>query len=552
MMAEDVAPARAGRGRGRLAVGLALVVGLALALRLPGLAVKPLHYDEGVNGWLTLRLYWWNLYRYDPTNYHGPLLYYANLLCFHLLGPGEVALRMGTVIAGSLVPLALLPARRFAGDVALCVAGLALAVGPGFVYFSRTAIHETWLVLATALWAAALARFAQAPRARWGAVAGGAAALAFASKETAVLSAACLGAGAALAWLGGRPGGEIDSDLFGGRTRGEALVAWSSGARRAWLAGALVFATLLLLLFSSFLGHPRGVVDFFAAYVPWTEYGVTGRNQSKPLGYFLGVMAATEGAWRLLALPAAGLALVARERLGLALVGWAGASLLVYSVIPYKTPWCVLEIDLPVLLLVAWAAGRAAAVAARPGRSRGVRGVAAAAALASLAPAPLLLARSLEDNRERFDDFRRPYVYYQTFSEFRELPRELLGVRDAAPSRDGVRLLTVDLEHPLSFYLLTRGWPLAQLVHFEQLPDAERLRGADVVASSHRDQEAIEAALAASGTAWHRERYYDRPGTYAYVWVREPLWERYQAAGGREAAPWPRAPSPPRAAPPPP
>src|SRR5262249_30047116 len=79
---------------------------------------------------------------------------------------------------------------------------------------------------------------------------------------------------------------------------------------------------------------------------PWTGYGVTGRNQAKPFGYFPRVMGATVGAWRWLALPAAALAIGARERLGLALCGWAAAALAVYSALPYKTPWCALEIDL--------------------------------------------------------------------------------------------------------------------------------------------------------------------------------------------------------------
>ena len=531
MLPDDVGPARARPGAARLAAGLALAVAIGLALRCLDLARKPLHYDEGMNGWLTLQLYWWNLYRYDPTNYHGPLLYYANLLFFHALGPGEVALRAGTALAGALVPLALLPARRFAGDAALCLAALALAVAPGFVYFARTAIHETWLVLATALWAAALARFAAEPRARWGACAGAAAALAFASKETAVLGAASLGAGALLAWLVGRPGAGGGADLFGGRTRREALVAWTAGARRAWLAGALLFAALVALLFSSFLRNPHGLLDFFAAYGPWTGYGVEGRNQAKPFAYFARVMESTLGAWRCLALPAAALACATRERLGLALVGWAGAALLVYSAIPYKTPWCALQIDLPVLLLVAWAAGRAAGVAASKARPPAWRLAAAAAVVAALAPAPGRLAQSLEDVRERFDDFRRPYVYYQTFAGFHDLVRDLVGLRAGAPESAGPSLVSVDLDHPLAFYLLTRGWPLGRLAFFDALPAPERLRAADVVVSSHRDQVAIDAILAADAGAWRRERYYHRPGSYAYVWVREALWERLHAAG---------------------
>ncbi len=536
-----------------LALAWASVLCLALALRLPGLADKPLHYDEGVNGWLTLQLHWWNLYRYDPTNYHGPLLYYANLIGFGVLGPSETSLRLATVVAGALVPLALLPARRLAGDAALLAAGLALAVGPGFVYFSRTAIHEIHLVFFTALWAAALARFAAAPGAGPAALAAAAAALAFATKETALLTAGGLGAGAGLAWLAGRPAAGAAADLFGGRTRREALRALSLDARRAWLVGAVVFASILALLFSSFLTHPRGIVDFFTAFAPWTEYGVTGRNQSKPFAYYLvRVMPATLGAWRWIALPAAALALATRDRLALAVLGWAAATLLAYSVLPYKTPWCVLEIDLPLLLLVAWAIGRAAQVARDAARPRALRAAAAAAVLAALAPAPWLAAESLADNRERFDDFQRPFIYYQTLDEFHDMLRDLFGVADAAPAADGAgpRILNVDLEMPLGFYTSTRGWALERTTLLERAPSAGELDGVDLVVSTHAPLEAIDALVAARPERWHREKYFYRPGSYAYAWYREPLWERYQAAGGRAASPWPRPARRPLPAPP--
>jgi uncharacterized protein (TIGR03663 family) len=536
-----------------LALAWAALLGLSLWLRLPGLADKPLHYDEGVNGWLTLRLHWWDLYRYDPTNYHGPFLHYANLVGFAWLGPSETSLRLATAVAGALVPLALLPARRFAGDAALLAAGLALAVGPGFVYFSRTSIHEIHLVAFTALWAAALARYAAAPGSGSAVLAAAAAALAFATKETALLTAGGLGAGAGLAWLAGRPAPRAAADLFGGRSRRETLRAWTLGARRAWLAGALVFASLLALFYSSFGTHPRGIVDFFAGFAPWTEYAVTGRNQSKAFGYYaLRVMPATLGAWRLVAIPAAALALATRDRLGLALLGWGGATLLAYSVLPYKTPWCELEIDLPLLLLVAWAVGRAARVAADASRPRALRAAAAAAALAALAPAPRLAAESLADNLERFDDFQRPFVYYQTLDEFHEMLRDLFGVADAAPGADdaGPRVLNVDLEFPLGFYTLTRGWALERTTYLERAPTAAELDGADVVVSTHATQEAIDALVAARPERWHREKYFHRPGTYAYAWYREPLWERYQASGGRAASPWPRPARLPLPAPP--
>jgi uncharacterized protein (TIGR03663 family) len=544
---------RAGPRELAFAVGLLLLLGAGLWLRLCGLGDKPLHYDEGVNGRFTLELYWWNQYRYQPDDYHGPLLYYGNLLWFWLLGPGEVPLRMATAVSGALVPLALAPARRFTRDAGVLAAGLLLAVGPGLVYFSRTAIHEIHLVLFTAVWAVALARFAAAPGAGSAATAGLAAGLCFATKETALISAGCLGAGAGLAWLGGVardvPG---ETDLFGGRSRAAALRAWTLEARRAWLVAAAVFAAVIAAFFSSFGSHGRGVADFFAAYGHWLGYGIGGRDQAHHVGYFATVAAATEGGARPLALAAAAWACATRQRLGLALAGWAGSALAVYSLLPYKTPWCVLQIDLPVFLLAGWGAGEAWRLARDRGRARSARAAAALAGAACLAPAPPLLAHSLADNRAHFDDASRPYVYHQTFAGFHEMLRDLFGAAEHAQARapGGPRVVNVGLEFPLSFYTATRGWWPQRTLQLEQAPSPEQLEGVEIVLTDHTRLDAMRSAALAAGGAWHEERYFHRPGIYAFALYRRELWERYRAAGGRASSPWPRPPLRPLPAPP--
>src|SRR5688572_20850613 len=77
-------------------------LGLGAWLRFHDLDAKPLHSDEGVNGWFLMRLYnglldfgnWQMNYKYDPTNYHGPFLYFAGLLPFFALGPSNTSLRI--------------------------------------------------------------------------------------------------------------------------------------------------------------------------------------------------------------------------------------------------------------------------------------------------------------------------------------------------------------------------------------------------------------------------------------------------------------------------
>lgn len=52
------------------------------------------------------------------------------------------------------------------------------------------------------------------------------------------------------------------------------------------------------------------------------------------------------------------------------------------------------------------------------------------------------------------------------------------------------------------------------------------------------------------GGPWHEERYLTRPGLETTVFYRQALWDRYQAAGGRAASPWPAATFPAPPAPP--
>ena len=58
----------------------AAIVLLALVCRIVYLTVTPLHHDEGVNGMFMTRLFRTGFYQYDPSNYHGPSLYYFGLI----------------------------------------------------------------------------------------------------------------------------------------------------------------------------------------------------------------------------------------------------------------------------------------------------------------------------------------------------------------------------------------------------------------------------------------------------------------------------------------
>src|SRR5882762_760400 len=120
---------------------------LAAGLRFLLLGIKPPHFDEGINGWFVDQMLKNGFYRYDPTNYHGPLHFYILFLFQTLFGRNLYALRLPVVLASiGSVWLALKYDRVIPRPVAR-VAALAMAVSPGFIFYGRYSIHEAWLVL---------------------------------------------------------------------------------------------------------------------------------------------------------------------------------------------------------------------------------------------------------------------------------------------------------------------------------------------------------------------------------------------------------------------
>ena len=124
----------------------ALITLTGTFLRFYWLALKPLHHDEGVNGWFLTNLYRDGVYKYDPANYHGPTLYYISLAFAKVFGLETVSIRASVAIWGVLVVLLACFLRRYIGRVGSLFAGLFLALSPGMVYISRYFIHEMFFV----------------------------------------------------------------------------------------------------------------------------------------------------------------------------------------------------------------------------------------------------------------------------------------------------------------------------------------------------------------------------------------------------------------------
>ncbi len=122
--------------------GCFAVTAIAVFLRFWQLTLKPMHHDEGVNGYFLTTLFREGIYQYDPANYHGPDLYYLALAFAKIFGLNTMSVRSSVAIFGVLTVVLAFFLHRWIGKTGALCAALFLALSPGMTYISRYFIHE--------------------------------------------------------------------------------------------------------------------------------------------------------------------------------------------------------------------------------------------------------------------------------------------------------------------------------------------------------------------------------------------------------------------------
>jgi uncharacterized protein (TIGR03663 family) len=423
-----------------------------------------MHADEAVHADKFGTLLEGGGYAYDPSEYHGPTLYYLTLVPAWLRGEGryveihEVTLRSVPAVLGVLLVAAHLGARGVLGGDGAAVAAVLAAVSPAMVYYSRYFIHETALVafsFGALLAACRYLRRAQTPDLTPGlaVLAGVCAGLMLATKETAALALGCLLLAFVLALLVDRR--RVSSGPPVGRVARHVLLA------------TVVAAIVSAVLFSSFLTRPAGVLDAVRAYGYYLERAGTATWHVQPWTFYLGLLLHfpsegaplwTEGLILVLALLGAAAGWVKPHLTGadpsaLRFLGFYTALMVAtYSAIPYKTPWCLLGFLHGLILL----AGAVAVFVVRALRGTALR----ALAVVVLAGGAAHLGWQAFLGSFRFaSDPRNPYVYAHTGTDVFEIVARLQGLARAHPDGPSLPVQVISRANlwPLPFYL--RGMP---------------------------------------------------------------------------------------------
>jgi uncharacterized protein (TIGR03663 family) len=231
---------RAGARAFRALIGLSTI---SLLLRLFGLGGRIFHWDEGRVGYWILRYHETGEFAYRPI-IHGPFIQHVDALLFHVVPATDFWARFPIAVITAALPLTAWLFRRHLDDRETVVLGLLLTVQPLLLYYSRF-MRSDPLVGAFAFASFALLVRAYDTRRLVPAFAAVASmALAFASKENALLYVACIGGAAAVCYDHRLVRGAMGGDPSTGVDAGSAVDADSSlasrvradlGATRNWL-----------------------------------------------------------------------------------------------------------------------------------------------------------------------------------------------------------------------------------------------------------------------------------------------------------------------------
>ncbi|MEP6635391.1 MAG: flippase activity-associated protein Agl23 [Acidobacteriota bacterium] len=355
-------------------IGSISVMAIAAFLRLYNLNLVPLHHDEGVNGNFLVRLVREGFYQYDPANYHGPTIYYfAAIIPWTLrflfgtsaqnaYGLTTVTIRLIPAFFGIVTIWLVLLLRKRLGTIGALSAALLLAISPGAVYLSRYFIHETLFVFFTLGVVVAGLNYWEDGHPVYLILASASAALLFATKETAIISAAVLVIALVVSYVYHN---FRRRDLESGRERKRRAVVTANASEPAspverlggprkiavWgVIAILVFVLINVLFYSSFFtNYPKGVYDSLRTFDFWTKTGQ--QAHVHPLTTYISWLIRQE--FPILFLGSIGAALLVwrpRNYFALFCAVWGVGILAAYSLIAYKTPWLALNFIVPLAM----------------------------------------------------------------------------------------------------------------------------------------------------------------------------------------------------------
>jgi len=187
----------------------------------------------------------------------------------------------------------------------------------------------------------------------------------------------------------------------------------------------------------------------------------------------------------------------------------------VYSLLPYKTPWCMLGFLHGMILL----AGLGVVALLRWIPTLGLKFVTAVLLLAAgynlATQAHMASFRLCADNRN-------PYVYAHTSTDLLNLVQRVEDIAAIHPQQHNmiIQIIAEDRDYwPLPWYL--RSFDRGKIGYYNQMPES---LPASLIIIAPRFQNELEAKLK---DKYHHEIFGLRPAVPLIVYIRDDLWQKF-------------------------
>jgi uncharacterized protein (TIGR03663 family) len=532
-------PDSASIGKWQYCLLILAVTIVAVALRIPNLAQRPMHGDEAVHAIKFGELLEKGLYKYNPHEYHGPTLNYLTLISAwlsraqKLTEVSEFTLRIVPVFFGVvLVALFLFLIDGMGGWAAVFAAVLA-ALSPAMVFFSRYYIQEMLLVCFSLGVIACGWRYARSKRISWAIFMGVFLGLMHATKETCIISFGGMVSAVVLLLL-------IEAKAVGGVRRS------LTGMKMSHIVVGLAAGVAVSALFySSFFSNPTGILDSVRTYK--TYFSKAGNNSLHihPWYYYLKMLLYSKygqgPVWSegLIVLLAALGFVVAVTGKGLRegsrglirfIAVYTFIVAVVYSAIPYKTPWSALSFLIGMVVL----AGVGAVTLIKLKRTTLTRVV---LVVILLAGGVHLAWQTYLGNYKYYADPRNPYVYAHPTTDVFTVVQRIEEYSRVHEARQDMRIEVIcpgDDYWPLPWYLRS----FSQVHWTNEVKDDIAASPLIIATGTDQMEQAISNVLYVKTPTERRQMYlyaFDkpyylwlRPGVKLIGFARKDLWDQWQ------------------------
>lgn len=436
--------------------------------RLYNLGARPLHHDEGVNGNFMKILISSGQWHYDPKNYHGPTLFFFQVVptwiasyindglgAFNkhsISGITPVGMRLPIAIMGIVLLWMLLESWPMLGKVGAAAACVFAGLSCDILFFSRYFIHEIYVLLFTLAVVMNAYQFHRTRDSLYAYLAALSATLLLCTKETGVFHLIVLVLAYACAqityWISDEQRGRFSLDLV----TSEPAADLRSAAPHLVYIGGLCFL-VWMVFFSSFFTNFSGLIDSLRAFKFWGSEGLKSGHVKPFFYYTTDILIRYETVALIFGFVGIAAAFLKNDRTGLFLSFWTMGIVAFYSLVPYKTPWLVVNLVLPLTIVAGYGVQAVAEAVLKNLSPRHAK-----ISLSALAGVGIFLAvaearQTYRVNFVEYDSDKHPQIYAHTLRDV----FNMLAKIDAVSSRAGGKEMTInvftDVYWPLPMYL---------------------------------------------------------------------------------------------------